>query len=58
MLFAEASFQTNFILSILLFMWFVSHVGKKWIARNPDVKDAANQAARKSVLSLIGKLFR
>jgi len=58
MLFAEASFQTNFILSILLFMWFVSYVGKKWIAKNPDVKDAANKAAKDTALSLIGRLFR
>ena len=57
MLFASSA-MTDFVLTIALFMWFVSFFGKRWLAKNPDVKDAANNAAKKSALSLISKLFR
>ena len=57
MLFAS-SFMTDFVLTIAFFMWFVAFFGKRWLAKNPDVKDAANNAAKNSALSLISKLFR
>jgi hypothetical protein len=43
------------------FMWlfivvgFYSWAAKKYVANNPEVKDAAKKAASKKLISLIGK---
>lgn len=53
-----ASFLGDSFFTLLLFMWFVGFVLKHFLSKNPDVKEAANNAAKATVLSLISRIFR
>lgn len=53
-----ASFLGDSFFTLLLLMWFAGFLLKQFLTKNPDVKDAANNAAKATVLSLISRIFR
>jgi hypothetical protein len=56
-----ATFQQvrdNCIMWLIIVIAFYSWVAKKFVANNPDVKNAAKKAAAKKAIGLIGKLLK
>jgi hypothetical protein len=50
----QDTLSTGFIW-LLIVVGFYSWAAKKYVANNPEVKDAAKKAASKKVISLISK---
>jgi len=45
----------NGLFTVLIVVAFYSWLAKKFLAKNPNVKDAAQKAASDKIISLIGK---
>jgi hypothetical protein len=59
MIFATAAqFFGEGILWMMLILAALIHLGKKYAAANPDVKDHAKKAAARGAISLLAKLFK
>ena len=52
------SIMSDFLFSMLFVFGFLGFVLKRFLGKNPDVKEAANSAAKNVALSLIGRIFR